>query len=279
MNPTTAIELRGISKTFHLDRVGTVSLFQRLRAMLRPDGRATRIEALRDIDLSIEQGERIGVIGTNGSGKTTLMRVIAGLYEPTSGRLDVQGRVASFLQLGTGTIQKLSVRENIFLYGAILGLTRKEVHARYDSIVSFAELSGFEHVEVGRLSSGMAQRLSFAVAVQVDADVLLLDEILAVGDQSFRNKCYDYFATALPEDRTVIFSSHTLNEIETFCGRTLWLEQGRIVRFDETDAVLAEYREKYGDLETVPQGGAAMRPPTAQPAHPAPEPDAISLPR
>jgi lipopolysaccharide transport system ATP-binding protein len=241
------VELRDLSKTFRLDDAGSVSLLQVMRARFRPSSRnRPEIRALRDIDLEIEKGEKIGVVGTNGSGKTTLMRVMAGIYEPTEGRVRVEGRIASFLQLGTGVIQRLTVRENVFLYGAVLGLTRSELQRRFDAILAFAELEEFADIEVRRLSSGMIQRLSFAVAVEVEADILLLDEILAVGDQHFRNKCYEYFTERLPRETTVVFSSHTLKEIETFCTRTLWLDDGRIAALGSTADVIERYKRAHG---------------------------------
>lgn len=143
-------------------------------------------------------------------------------------------------------IQRLTVRENVFLYGAILGLTRAEVRARFGRILEFAELADYADAEVRELSSGMAQRLTFSVAIQVDADALLLDEILAVGDQHFKNKCYAFFEEELPREKTMLFASHDLREINRFCARTLWLDCGRVREIGETAGVLRRYKEENG---------------------------------
>jgi len=262
-----AIELRGISKSFRLDESSTGALFDRIRTLVGRSRRPATLRALDGIDLSLPRGEKVGVIGKNGSGKTTLMRLIAGIYAPSSGTLRVEGRVASFLQLGIGMIKRLTVRENIFLYGALLGRTRRELASRLDRILEFAELGEFADVEVRRLSSGMIQRLGFAVALEVDADVLLLDEILAVGDQSFRNKCYETFEHSMDSDTTVLFSSHTLKEIERFCTRTVWLENGRLAMVGPTSIVLPAYKEVHGyPLEESARGDAKA--PAPAPAAP-----------
>ncbi len=261
------IRIRDLEKTFRLDDAGSVSLFAKLHGALTGAQRRAEIRAIESVDLEVEAGEKLGVIGTNGSGKTTLMRLIAGIYTPTSGVLEVDGTIASFLQLGTGMIQRLSVRENVFLYGSVMGLTRPEIRERFDEILAFAELTDFADVEVRRLSSGMMQRLSFAVAVQVDADVLLLDEILAVGDQHFRNKCYEYFEGQRDSGTTVVFSSHTLTEIETFCTRSVWLENGRVEQVGPTADVLRAYKDRHGyPLEE--QGKASLPATPSAPVEP-----------
>lgn len=262
------IRIQDLTKTFRLDDAGSVSLFAKLHGAITGTQRRAEIRALEGVDLEVHAGEKLGVIGTNGSGKTTLMRLIAGIYTPTSGRLEVDGSIASFLQLGTGMIQRLTVRENVFLYGSVMGMTRPEILARFDEILDFAELAEFADVEVRRLSSGMMQRLSFAVAVQVDADVLLLDEILAVGDQHFRNKCYEYFESQRDSETTVVFSSHTLTEIETFCTRSVWLENGRVEQVGATPDVLRAYKDRHGypleEQQKANAGANAEDPPAGE---------------
>jgi ABC-type polysaccharide/polyol phosphate transport system ATPase subunit len=235
------IRIRGLGKSFREREHGQTTLFRHLATLLRTGGRVKERDALCDVDLDIYPGERIGVIGGNGAGKTTLMRIIAGIYPPTCGELRLDGSVAAILQLGLGVIGRLSVRENIFLYGAILGLTRGEIRRRFDEILQFSELESVADMEVRRLSAGMVQRLSFSVAIQVDADLLLLDEVLAVGDRHFKSRCYDYFANRMPRSRAMLFASHDLREIRRFCERTLWLERGRVVTVDETERVLDRY--------------------------------------
>ncbi len=240
------IRIRGVSKSFRERERGGMTLFHHLRGLGRNKARSKVREVLRDVDLDIAPGQRVGVIGANGAGKTTLMRIIAGIYPPTRGTVSVSGRVAAILQLGLGVIGRLSVRDNIFLYGAIMGLTRGEIRKRFEEILEFSELENFVDTEVRRLSSGMVQRLSFSVAVQVDAEALLLDEVLAVGDQHFKNRCYNYFENRMPASRAMVFASHDLREIRRFCPRTVWLDRGRVVTIGDTDEVLTRY-EKFSD--------------------------------
>jgi len=239
------LEVHDVWKTFRLSRTGP-TLMAKVHGFLRGRASPVRKDALRGVTLAIERGEKVGLVGTNGSGKTTLMRILAGIYVPTRGETRLGGRVASFLQLGIGTIPRLTVRENVFLYGSIMGLTRREIRSRFERILEFAELEEYASVEVRQLSTGMNQRLTFAVAIQVDADILLMDEILAVGDQHFKNKCYDFFEHRLSGDVTMLFSSHDLKEIRRFCPRTIWLDRGTLVEFGETGAVLRRYQETHG---------------------------------
>jgi ABC-type polysaccharide/polyol phosphate transport system ATPase subunit len=244
--PDVVIEIRDLVKTFRLSRHGPTTLVRWLRTLGRDSGGVVLREALRGVSLDVARGERLGIVGTNGSGKTTLLRTACGIYRPTRGVVRANGRVAAFLKLGIGMVQRMTVRENVFLYGAIHGLTRREIAARFDRMLAFAELTGYEDSQVRELSSGMVQRLTFAVAIEVDADILLLDEVLAVGDQQFKNKCHRYLAHELPRSRTVLFASHDLLEIERFCHRTLWLDAGLVRAVGDTPVVLRAYREAVG---------------------------------
>lgn len=253
-----AVRVEDVSKTFRLRKYGPTTLVRYLKSFGRDSGGTVVREALRGVSFEVPRGERLGIVGTNGSGKTTLLRTICGIYAPTRGRVETAGRVGSFLKLGTGMVLRLTVRENVFLYGAIHGMTRREIARRLSSILAFAELESYADSPVRELSSGMVQRLTFSVAIQVDADVLLLDEVLAVGDQHFKNKCYAYFERDLPRERTVLFASHDLLEIERFCGRTLWLDAGRVMRLGPTDEVMRAYRAAVGGEA----GAAATDPPS-----------------
>jgi len=239
-----AIELQDVWKHFRVNRRATPSLLQIIKGSVRSSTRD--LPVLRGISLAIDDGDKVGLIGRNGAGKTTLMRLINGIYKPDRGMISVSGRLAAILQLGVGLIGILSVRDNIFLYGAVLGLSREEIRERYRDVLRFADLENFESAEVRQLSTGMRQRLAFAVAAQVHADVLLLDEVLAVGDQVFRNKCYDYLNDRLTGDMTVLFASHDLASIEEYFPKTIWLENGRIAAYDSTPEVLKSYKRKYG---------------------------------
>jgi ABC-type polysaccharide/polyol phosphate transport system ATPase subunit len=239
-----AIELQDIWKHFRINRKARPSLLQLIRGLGHSGVRD--LPVLRGITLTIDHGDKIGLVGRNGAGKTTLMRLINGIYKPDRGIISVSGRLAAILQLGVGLIGILSVKDNIFLYGAVLGLSREAIRKRYRDVLRFADLEDFETAEVRQLSTGMRQRLAFAVAAQVHADVLLLDEVLAVGDQVFRNKCYDYLNDRLAGNMTVLFASHDLASIEEYFPKTIWLEDGRVAAYDSTPEVLKSYKRKYG---------------------------------
>jgi ABC-type polysaccharide/polyol phosphate transport system ATPase subunit len=239
-----AIKVQDVWKHFRLNRRVRPSLLQVIKGLGHRSARD--LPVLRGVSLEIGRGDKIGLIGRNGAGKTTLMRLVNGIYKPDRGTIAVNGRLVSILQLGVGLIGILPVRDNIYLYGAVLGLSREIIRQRYQDILRFAELEDFESAEVRQLSTGMRQRLAFAVAAQVHADILLLDEVLAVGDQAFRNKCYDFLSEHLAGDTTVLFASHELASIEEHFPRTVWLEDGRVAAYDSTPEVLKSYKRKYG---------------------------------
>ena len=240
------IQFEDVSKRFRVNQYGKPSLFQLLRGLGQTPNQKGSFEALRDVSLEIRKGEKVGLIGRNGAGKTTLMRLIHGIYQPDAGSVKVHGKVVAILQLGVGLIGILSVRDNIYLYGTILGLSKREIRENYDRILTMSELEEFEGAEVRQLSTGMRQRLAFAVAMTVRSDVLLLDEVLAVGDQAFRDKCYDFFTERLSDSATVVYASHNLASVRQYFPKTIWLDKGRIVEFGDTAKVLELYKSKYG---------------------------------
>jgi ABC-type polysaccharide/polyol phosphate transport system ATPase subunit len=242
----TTIEIENVSKRFRASRYGRPTLFQLIRGLGQSPSQRYSFEALKNVSLKIERGDKVGLIGKNGAGKTTLMRLIHGIYEPNEGSVRVDGKVVAILQLGIGLIGILSVRDNIFFYGAILGMTADEIRAHYDQILAVSELGDFEGAEVRQLSTGMRQRLAFAVAMTVKADVLLLDEVLAVGDQAFRDKCYGYLTEKLSDSVTVLYASHNLASVKEYFPKTIWLENGRLVEYGDTSEVLENYKAKYG---------------------------------
>ena len=199
--------------------------------------------ALRDIDLRVEEGERLGIIGRNGAGKSTLLKILSRITEPTAGEVRLRGRIASLLEVGTGFHPELTGRENIYLNGAVLGMRRNEIERRFDEIVAFAEIERFLDTPVKRYSSGMYIRLAFAVAAHLEPEILVVDEVLAVGDAQFQKKCLGKMESAGREGRTVIFVSHNLQAILTLCSRGLLLEQGRVAAAGSADEVVATYRE------------------------------------
>ena len=221
-----AIKATGVSKRFRGHRPAT-SVKERL--IRRPTGRPDdAFWALRDVTVQAPQGQTLGLIGANGSGKSTLLKVLAGILRPTTGTVEVRGRIASLLELGAGFNGELSGRENVYLNASLLGLSRQQTRELFDSIVDFAELADFIDDPVKHYSSGMYVRLGFAVAVHVDPDILLVDEVLAVGDEAFSRKCLDRIARFQEEGRTILVVSHALDLIERMCNRCVVLDHGRV---------------------------------------------------
>jgi lipopolysaccharide transport system ATP-binding protein len=213
------------------------------RNLLRPTLSAARESfwALQDVSFQIRRGEIIGVVGHNGAGKSTLLKVLARITSPTSGWAEIRGRVGSLLEVGTGFHPELSGRENIFLNGAILGMKHEEIRRQFDEIVAFAEVEKFIDTPVKHYSSGMYLRLAFAVAAHLELDILMVDEVLAVGDAAFQKKCLGKMHDVTQQGRTVLFVSHNMQALQSLSQRTLHLKSGRIQAFDETPVVIARY--------------------------------------
>ena len=226
MGGEIAIRARGVGKSFRGSGRAT-SLKERILRM--GHGTAEPFQALRDVDLEITTGQTVGLIGHNGSGKSTLLKILTGILRPTTGTVEVNGRVSSLLELGAGFNGELSGRDNIYLNASLLGLSRKETDGLFDSIVEFSELAEFIDNPVKHYSSGMYVRLGFAVAVHVDPDILLVDEVLAVGDEAFARKCLDKIAEFQQEGRTILFVTHSLNLVDEICDRGVVLDHGRVV--------------------------------------------------
>jgi ABC-type polysaccharide/polyol phosphate transport system ATPase subunit len=197
--------------------------------------------ALRDVNFSIYAGEAVGIIGENGSGKSTSLKLISKILEPTTGSVSVRGKVSALLELGTGFHPDLTGRENIYLNGSLLGLSRKEMAARYDSIVDFSELGEFIDTPIKHYSSGMVMRLGFAVAINVDPNILLTDEVLAVGDEAFQRKCLEYIAELRRRGVTIVFVSHALDAVRGLCKRAIWLDHGKLIADGPAGEVIDRY--------------------------------------
>ncbi|MDZ7960406.1 MAG: ABC transporter ATP-binding protein [Aulosira sp. DedQUE10] len=197
--------------------------------------------ALKDVSFEIKQGDRVGIIGRNGAGKSTLLKILSRITEPTKGRINIKGRVASLLEVGTGFHPELTGRENIFLNGAILGMSKAEIQRNFDEIVSFAEVEKFLDTPVKRYSSGMYVRLAFAVAAHLEPEILIVDEVLAVGDAQFQKKCLGKMEDVGKEGRTVLFVSHNMATITTLCQRCIWLVNGQVNLDGYTDLVTSKY--------------------------------------
>ena len=239
-NSAPAVLVDGVSKTFNLPHERRHTLKERA---LHPFTRMSseRLDALRDVSFSVRTGEFFGVVGRNGSGKSSLLKCLAGIYRVDSGQIYVDGRLSTFIELGVGFNPNLAARDNVVMNGIMLGLGPREASARFERVIEFAELEQFVDLKLKNYSSGMHVRLAFSVMIQVDADVLLIDEILAVGDASFQQKCFDAFFRLRDEGRTIIFVTHDMAAVERFCHRALLLERGEIMLIDEPKAVADRY--------------------------------------
>jgi len=241
----TAISVRDVHKTYR--RYGRRKQFATLKSALlsgnllrdlRPD---EAFQALRGVSFDVEAGRTFGIIGRNGSGKSTMLKLIAGIGKPTRGSVAVNGRVSALIELGAGFHPEISGRENVYINGMMLGLSKKEIARRFDDIVSFAELEEFIDAPVKTYSSGMYVRLGFAVAINVDPDVLLVDEVLAVGDEAFTHKCLDKFADFKRRGKTILIVTHQLDLVQRFCEEALWLDQGVVKTQGDPKRVIDAY--------------------------------------
>jgi ABC-type polysaccharide/polyol phosphate transport system ATPase subunit len=235
------IALEGVTKIFRLPHDRKTTLRQRFVSLLQRQS-YEELYALRDINLKVNNGEFLGIIGKNGAGKSTLLKIIARVLEPNSGKVSVNGNIAPFLELGVGFQWELTVKDNIFFYGALLGMSRREIEGKYDWIIDFSGLERFVDAKLKNLSSGMQVRLGFSITVSVESPILLVDEVLAVGDIDFQQKCYNTFETFKKNGRTIVFVSHDLNAIEKFCDRVALLENGCIRDVGNPEKVLSGYR-------------------------------------
>lgn len=247
-----AIEIDNVSKHFRLYHEKYTSLKERVIHLNKIP--YEEFWALKNISFDVEEGETVGLLGHNGSGKSTLLKCIAAILQPTSGEIRVRGRVASMLELGAGFHPELSGRENIYLNAALLGVAKKDIDLRFDEIVEFSELGPFIDNQVRYYSSGMYTRLGFAVAVNVDPDVLLVDEVLAVGDESFQRKCFDKVEEFQREGRTIVFVSHSPDIVRRVCSRVFVLDHGAVVgegTAPEAISILREYQAKGSGLASM----------------------------
>jgi ABC-2 type transport system ATP-binding protein len=240
----TAISIRGVSKRFRVSQDRQSSLKERAVHLGRAKRGYKEFWALRDIDLDIPEGETVGLLGHNGSGKSTLLKCVGGILSPTEGEIRVRGRIASLLELGAGFHPDLTGRENVFLNASILGMSRRDITARFDDIVAFAELEDFIDEQVKHYSSGMYVRLGFAVAINVEPDVLLVDEVLSVGDEAFQQKCLEQVREFQRDGRTIIFVSHAADLVRRICTRAMVLDHGRTVTINDPASAILVFREK-----------------------------------
>jgi lipopolysaccharide transport system ATP-binding protein len=235
------IQLQNVTKVFSLPHERKPTLFHWLSSMVGRQYEYEPLYALRDINLHVKQGEFLGIIGKNGSGKSTLLKVISRIYPPSEGSVKVSGEIFPMLELGVGFQPEFSVKENIYLYGTMLGFTRKDLNDRLKGIVEYAGLGRFVDAKLKTLSMGMMLRLGFSIAIQSDASIFLVDEVLAVGDKDFQERCEEQFRRLKKEGKTIVFVSHDLGSVQRFCDRVIVLEQGEQVREGRPDEMIAFY--------------------------------------
>lgn len=257
---TPAVVLRAVSKRFRLYRERARSFQELFVAGLRPWRRQPReyIWALREVDLTVGQGETLGIIGANGAGKSTILKLIARVLQPTSGEIVTHGRVSSLLELGAGFHPDLTGRENVFLYGSLLGLSRRDMSERFDDIVDFSGIGSVIDVPVKRYSSGMYLRLAFSVAIHVEPDVLLVDEVFAVGDHAYQERCLRRIRELQRQGVTILFVSHSMETVKQMCSRAIWLAQGQVITDGRPEAVVERYLSQALPYREVTSAEAAM---------------------
>lgn len=261
---TRSIEIQGLSKRYLLGRTQRNQMFrERLVEMIKhPFGgmkETKSIWALRDVSFDADEGEVVGIVGRNGAGKSTLLKILSRITYPTSGEVRVNGRVASLLEVGTGFHDELTGRENIYLNGSILGMRKREVEERFDAIIDFSGVEQFIDTPIKHYSSGMRLRLGFAVAAHLEPDVLIVDEVLAVGDAGFQKKCIQTMEGLRSSGRTVLFVSHNLAAVENLCSRAIWIDSGRIRMDGGAKEVIEAYMGTFARTETAGSGFSSMQ--------------------
>ncbi len=236
-----AIEVKDLHKSFKLptERAGGLkqAIFNRLRGV--SGYREQRV--LRGLNFEIKKGEFVGIVGRNGSGKSTLLKILAGVYYPQKGKITINGNLVPFIELGVGFNPELTGRENVYMNGALLGFSNKEMDAMYDDIWKFAELEQFQDQKLKNYSSGMQVRLAFSIAIRARGDILLLDEVLAVGDAAFQKKCNDYFESLKDDRQTVVLVTHSMENVKRFCSRAILLDAGKIIQDGDAEKVADTY--------------------------------------
>ena len=243
-----AISVQGVSKTFRLPHQQYSTLKERVLHPFRST-EYDELNAVQDVSFEIAEGEFFGIVGRNGSGKSTLLKCIAGIYGVDSGRIGIAGRLSPFIELGVGFNMDLTARDNVVINAIMLGLSRREARSRFEHVIAFAELEQFVDLKLKNYSSGMLVRLAFATAIQVDAEILLIDEVLAVGDAAFQQKCFEQFFRLKREGKTIVFVSHDMHSVERFCNRAMLMEHGVMRQIGDPHAIARAYHKlNFGKL-------------------------------
>ena len=249
MSDEIVIDAKNISMEFNLSQEKTDNFKEYVIKALKRELRFQSFWALQDVSVQVRKGERVGFIGLNGAGKSTLLKIIAGVMKPTKGSVEVKGSMAPLLALGAGFDQNYSGRENIYLNGSILGHSRAYMDKRFDEIVSFSELEDFIDVPVKNYSSGMRSRLAFSIATSVNPDILILDEVLSVGDMSFQQKCKNKMANMMSGDVSLLFVSHSVGQVRQLCDKAYWIDHGKLQAYGEVNEICDKYEEYVRSLK------------------------------
>lgn len=245
MEKLPLIKVNNVSKKFRIHKERKDTVKETLLNIFRKY-EDTDFYALRNISFDVMPGEFLGIIGKNGSGKSTLLKTIVGIYEQDEGTIDVNGTVVPFLELGVGFNPDLTGRDNIYLNGIILGMRKKEVQERFDKIVEFAEIKDFLDTPIKNYSSGMMVRLAFSIAIQINADIYILDEVLAVGDVAFQKKCINRLNELMNKDKTIIYVSHSMETVKKYCNRVIYLKDSKVCDIGDPEEVIQKYHEDLG---------------------------------
>jgi ABC-type polysaccharide/polyol phosphate transport system ATPase subunit len=251
LRPQPVMEFASVSKGFVRHGEGSQLIRGHLAGLFRRHRQTGDFLALNNVSFRLHRGEALAIVGSNGAGKSTLLSIAAGVCEPDAGRVSISGRVAALLELGSGFHPDLTGVENVFLNASLLGLTRNRTNECYDSIVEFSGIGSFMREPIRTYSSGMVMRLAFAVAVHLDPDILIIDEVLAVGDKEFQTKCHDKIADLRAEGKSLLFVSHAGRSTKVFCERALWLDHGRVVMDSDIDSVVDRYESAVSSVQAV----------------------------
>ncbi|MCB5388781.1 ABC transporter ATP-binding protein [Blautia glucerasea] len=241
-----AIEVDNVSMKFSLSREKVDSLKDYIFKTIKREIQYNEFWALKNVTFTVEKGDRVGILGLNGAGKSTLLKVISGVFKPTEGHVEKHGKIVPLLELGAGFDPQYTGKENIYLYGAMLGYTKKFIDSKYDEIVEFSELQKFMDVPVKNYSSGMKSRLGFAIATVVEPKILILDEVLSVGDAKFRKKSENKILSMFDSGVTVLFVSHSLEQVKRLCNKAMILEKGKLIAYGDIDPISEQYSEMIG---------------------------------
>ncbi|MGI0057525.1 MAG: ABC transporter ATP-binding protein [Nitrosarchaeum sp.] len=243
MSEEFSIVVKNLSKTFKIKHEQPNSIFSYFSTLHKQKKSVEELTILKDMSFSIKKGETVGIIGLNGCGKSTLLKILTRIYHQDSGTVQINGNVTPFLELGTGLNGELTARENIIIYGIILGLSKKQMMNKIDEIARFGEIQNFLDTKLKNFSAGMNARLAFSTAIHVEPDIMLIDEVLSVGDLSFQKKCTDVFLDFKKKNKTILFVSHSITQVKSLSDRVLWLHEGAVNEFGDPDLVIEKYRK------------------------------------